>query len=927
MEVHKMSFNKTLHIVLFLFLCHLVNAQELPPIVNYSPTEYGGDNQNWMISQGGDKFIYVANNMGLMEYNGSKWNLYPSPNNSVLRAVKVVRDRIYTGCYAEFGYWVKNDLGSLEYQSLIPKLVDFKFSDNQIWNILAYENWILFQSGRDLFFYNEDTEEFKIISSTNIIYKVFKVNDQIYYHVANEGIYKIENGEPKMFIDVPVVINDRVINIYEREKELFILTRNSGFYAHKDQSLKKWTSPSEKLLRELNIFSSIKLENGDLVLGTISNGLFIMNALGEIEYDVNQKKGLGNNTVLALFEDADNNVWVGLDNGITCINVVSPIKSFIDYDGVLGTVYTINTFQNSLYVGTNQGLFFRSLSTPDAPFTFVKGTAGQVWSLYNDNNEHLLCGHHLGTFIIDGDQSKSISSVLGAWNFRKLPNHDNLLLQGNYSGLHILEKVNNEWKERNKVLDFNISSRFFEIDDENQIWVNHEYKGVFRLTLDDALQKAVNVHIHSELTNRENSSLVKHQDNILFAAKEGFYSYQPSSEQFTIDTILNNLLSTSENTSGKMVVDKNDRLWTFSLNNINYIDNNDVTNQLEITNIPIPSNLRKGILSFENIQLIEKEKYVLGTTTGYLTIDLSKKKPKKDYVIFLNEISIKDLDEDVTFLDRHEHGIFDHKNGILSFDYSVPDFDKFLEVKYQYKLAGHLDRWSNWSTSSVIQFENLTFGDFTFEVRGKVGNQLTTNIETYAFTVKRPWYISNVALVFYLILLGFIGFLIHEAYKFYYERILKHEQIKNEKTIIQIQNEKLNQEIENKNSELAISTMSIIRKNELLNKIKKDLQQNNIQSTIKLIDNNLSNNNDWKLFKKAFNNADKDFLDKIKEKHPELTPNDLRFCAYLRLNLSSKEIAPLLNISTKSVETKRYRLRKRLGLNHEDGLVDYIIKF
>ena len=74
-----------------------------------------------------------------------------------------------------------------------------------------------------------------------------------------------------------------------------------------------------------------------------------------------------------------------------------------------------------------------------------------------------------------------------------------------------------------------------------------------------------------------------------------------------------------------------------------------------------------------------------------------------------------------------------------------------------------------------------------------------------------------------------------------------------------------------------------------------------------------------------FNNADKKFLRKIKTKHPGLTPNDLRLCAYLRLNLSSKEIAPLLNISPRSVEVKRYRLRKKMQLDHDINLTNYII--
>ena len=123
--------------------------------------------------------------------------------------------------------------------------------------------------------------------------------------------------------------------------------------------------------------------------------------------------------------------------------------------------------------------------------------------------------------------------------------------------------------------------------------------------------------------------------------------------------------------------------------------------------------------------------------------------------------------------------------------------------------------------------------------------------------------------------------------------------------------------------------MSIIKKNEFLNAIKDKLKSSGgipeIKAVIRTIDRNINNVDDWKFFENAFNNADKDFLKKVRDKHPELSANDLRLCAYLRLNLSSKEIAPLLNISVRSVEVKRYRLRKKMNLSREAGLTDYII--
>ncbi|MFT7251764.1 MAG: AraC family chitin signaling transcriptional activator, partial [Flavobacterium sp.] len=104
-----------------------------------------------------------------------------------------------------------------------------------------------------------------------------------------------------------------------------------------------------------------------------------------------------------------------------------------------------------------------------------------------------------------------------------------------------------------------------------------------------------------------------------------------------------------------------------------------------------------------------------------------------------------------------------------------------------------------------------------------------------------------------------------------------------------------------------------------------DSSNRSIKSIISTITRNVKEEDTWNVFKEAFDNADKDFIKKVKELHPSLTPNDLRLCAYLRLNLSSKEIAPLINISVRSVEIKRYRLRKKMDLTHEQGLVEYVL--
>ncbi|MBU2996635.1 hypothetical protein KO500_09320 [Cellulophaga baltica] len=922
---------KFLQFIFSFLICLLSFGQELPPIENFSTSGYGGDNQNWMISQDENNYIYVANNTGLLEFNGSEWNTYASPNKTKLRAVNVIGDKIYTGCYEEFGYWVRNQLGRLEYTSLMPNLGKDKIENDRIWNIIDYKEWVLFQSSHSLYFFNKKTEEFKTIHSVNIIYKVFNIDNQIYYHVANEGIYSIKNGTSELLNNDAVVLNDRVINLFKIESKLVVLTRSSGFFELKKEGLLPWDVEANERLKELSVFNSIQLKDGSFVAGTISNGIVKISQQGKIEYTINHKLGLSNNTILSLFEDAKNNVWIALDNGIDRINMTSPLKTFVDYDGVLGTVYTTLIFDDNLYVGTNQGLFYRPIGNSEKPFSYVKGTAGQVWSLYSDDSENLFCGHHLGTYLIKNEKAKHISPILGAWNFKKIPERENLILQGNYDGLYVLEKKNDSWSLRNKIEGFSNSSRFFELNGANKVLVNHEYKGVFDIVLNDSLTKAEKVSLREELSIGENSSLVTYQGNILYTSKEGMFTYNTTENKFLKDSLLSTLIASKIYTSGKMIFDETGKLWTFSKDNVSFITNDNLTNTPEIKDIYISSDLKKGVVGFENIQHIANSKYVLGIVNGYLTMDLSKLVTNKKHTIYLNSVSKKDLDSENELLPLAQSGEFEHKQGSLSFNYSVPEYYKYLDITYQYRLVGQSDHWSDWSKKASIQFENLPFGDYTFEVKGKVGNQLTNNTVSYSFEVNRPWYIANVALFIYVLLLIGIGFFIHKAYTFYYEKILKHEQVKSDRAIIEIKNEKLNQDIDSKNRELAISTMSIVKKNELLRKIKKELKnvkaKEDLASAIELIDTNLNNNKDWKFFKQAFNNADKDFMDKIKVAHPDLTPNDLKFCAYLRLNLSSKEIAPLLNISTKSVETKRYRLRKRMNLLHDDSLVDYILKF
>ena len=918
-------------------------SQELPPIQNFSPSDYNAENQNWSITQSSDKLIYVANTKGLLEFNGAAWKLYPSPNETIMRSVSAIDSRIYTGCYMEFGYWEKDNLGVLQYTSISKEMEPEMIEDEEFWHIVNMDDWIVFQSLNRIYIYNVKDGNISTIDSSSTIINVFKVDKSIYFQRMNIGIFKIENGKDILAFDDESIKNIEVINIFPNEKELLILTRDDGFYSSQNGSLVKWNIKANEQLSKVSFYSGIRLRDNDFALGTISNGMIYLSEEGELVYHINQNKGISNNTVLSLFEDADDTIWLGLDNGISYLNRNSPFREYNDQKGTLGSVYASAIVDSILYLGTNQGLFFKSIESNDA-FTFIEGTQGQVWSLKEIDNT-LFCGHNSGTFIIEGNEAKKISTIQGTWNINKLGDRSNLLLQGNYDGLYILEKSKNEWKLRNKIKGFNNSSRYFETFG-NEIFVNHEYKGVFKVLTDSTFFNAIDISIDT-LIKGSNSGIIKYNKELLYSYNNGILKYENTSKKFIKDSILSKVYTEDEYVSGKLIVDKkNNDLWVFTNTNISFISQGGLTNTPKINNIPLRKQVRKDVIGYENVLRFEdgyENKYLLGTTNGYITVNLDALTIKNFQVHIGNVIkgSNKKGHELKKELNKKLKGNFKSDENSLEISYYTPEFNKFLNPYYQFQLLGMYDDWSSWSENSIVIFENLPFGDYTFRVRAKVGNTLSNSIATYSFTIAKPWYLSTVMIIIYICTTLLFLFLLHHLYKRYYskqrhelihknKRELELTQIQNEKEIIRIKNEQLRKDYKSKSKELAASTMSIVKKNELLTQIKEQLtrveDKSSIEPVIKIIDKSLNHNDNWEFFKEAFNNADSEFLKKLKAAHPILSPNDLRLCAYLRLNLSSKEIAPLFSISTRSVEIKRYRLRKKMNLPHENNLVNYILE-
>jgi len=682
------------------------------------------------------------------------------------------------------------------------------------------------------------------------------------------------------------------------------------------------------------IYSSTILRSGLIALGTISDGLVIIDKKGNVQYDYDKVDGLHDNTVLSVFEDQDENIWAGLNNGISAIYQKSGIHRAVFDESGIGTVYASHLIDDILYLGTNQGLYCKDTKSKNPTYQIITGIEEQVWSL-NVIDGLLLCGHNEGLFIVkDKRIVQKLSNPVGVWGVRRFPAQDNFLLIGAYSGLFVLERDNVGWRLRNKVADFNISAKFFEWADDHHVIVSHEYKGVYHIRLNSEYDKAIDVSLDQGVSKGRHAGLAKLGEDIYYSIVDGVWKYDILEDEFMEQEGLSSLQSLDEFISGKLV-STDQKLWMFSRTNIYGISKNNFDGLDQVKAFSVPLEFRSTKRGYEHINHLEKEKYLLSSSDGYSIIDLDLSESHRQRKLRIDEIVVSGPEGKKNAILGQE-ATFDSQTSAIEFYLSSAITDPLHSPRYEFKLNDNSWRSTSHQASHIL--DELQPGSYKIEFRDE---GLPNILVLYAFNVEKPWHQTTMALIGFLALALLALFSVNKAYTRYYsnqqeelikkgERQLELQELETQQVIANLENERLQADIENKNRELGISTMHTIKQNELLNSIKSKLEsvkdKSELNEVIEIINKNLDVESDWLLFEKAFNEADSDFFKKVKVEHPALTPSDLKLCAYLRLNLSSKEMAPLLNISPRSVEIKRYRLRKKLNLSHEKDLVAYILE-
>jgi len=281
-------------------------------------------------------------------------------------------------------------------------------------------------------------------------------------------------------------------------------------------------------------------------------------------------------------------------------------------------------------------------------------------------------------------------------------------------------------------------------------------------------------------------------------------------------------------------------------------------------------------------------------------------------------------------------------------------YDNAGNTEYSYRMSGLDEKWSPWSRSFIKEYSNLPDGHYSFEV--KAINQLGTESlpDSLKFVVMHPWYKSVTAFIAYVVialsLTLFIVWIVNRRIEISRQRERLNNQriyeakeqdyiqqaLQTEKEIIRIRNENLNAEMILRDKELANQAMNMVRKNEFLLKLKEELYnlknscheetlRDKIIHIVTRINREVDSNKQREVFENAFDEVNEDFMNKLNAKYPMLTPAERRLCAFIKMNISTKEIAPLMNISVRGVEIARYRIRKKMSIARDTNLMRLLL--
>lgn len=967
------------HTLLLLFGT-FVQAQsiqnDIPIIKNYTYRDYVASPQNWGMTQDQRGKMYFANDYGILDFDGNNWRLSGITDRIPPRSVAMGEGgTLYIGAFGNFGYMKADHRGTMRFTSL-KNLIPEKYRDfEDVWSVYSTTEAIYFCTNTLVFkYHNNKVQVFELPGSK--FSSSYFVHNRLLVHVPEQGVYELSSDQFKLIPGSEALGSYQVMAMVAAENDrVLVATRQNGLFAFDGKStFSSWESDASRWGRKNNLNTAIATQNG-YALGSVQNGVLIADKKGAFRQHLFQEKGLQSNSVQALFQGREGNLWVASNKGIDYIQLNAPFTILNSKVGLPGVGYSSLGQANQNYWATSEGLYVSSnspvgLDEQSNSFRLVENTQGIAYTIQSIDNL-LLLAHHNGPFQIVNNKAIKLSNHNGAWVFKQLESRPEYVICGTYTGLLLYKIQNGSLRFLWKINGFTESSRVIEEDKNGDIWVAHGYKGLFRLQLDQNLRSVRSTNFYNGESGFPGNFFInvfKIDNQLVFTGERGVYAFNASTNKFEPHPLFTPLFDPNGHIR-KLVQSKDGTIWYSIGEQIGSLQRKPNGGYLRkmIPFKPLHGSLVAG---FEYFGFPDPSKVIIGTEDGFLVFrpdqinnltleshsvisSVSMSDGKKNIVVYGGA---PDDDSVETMSADSGNTVIDYSFNSLKFNFSTATHAKVEKTQYQFFLEGYDKSWSDWNLATSKEYTQLPVGSYTFHVRSRGANNKESTEATYEFRIAPPWYLSNWAYGIYFLAIIGLGFqgrkLLARREMRARQRILEEQQktlrlkeaeynesiLKAEKEIIRLNSEKLSAELAHKNQELTTSATNLMNQLESNEKVRLQLDKINakindpeissqLRQVIKSLQEENLHENNWEQFEMHFNQTHQDFLQRIREEYPQLAHQEIRLLAYLRMNLTSKEIASLMNLSVRSIENNRYRIRKKMNLDQSVNLLEYILRY
>jgi signal transduction histidine kinase/DNA-binding NarL/FixJ family response regulator len=771
-------------------------------IRNYSREEYGQQSQNWSVAQDRRGVIYVANNGGVLEYDGVDWRRIRVPHSYVYSLAVDESGRIFVGGKDEFGYLDPDEKGELKYISLLPHL-DKPLTDSfKVRKLYAAADGVYFRSIPYLIRRHKDRLTMVDPAPGKKFNASFLCDGKLYIRQNKAGLCRVRRDRLEPLPGGEAFSKKKIFMMAAYDsRRLLIGTEKNGFYLYDFNTAVPFFTQADDYVAKNQLSHGIRLSphsapTAEFALATKQGGLLIIDSRGRLKHIFNEASGLQDNNIKHVFRDTLGNLWLSLARGVSRIEYPSPFSIYDKRSNLHGLVLSVARHRtgNRLYAGTTDGVY---VLAHDDGKTTVQGALprflpvpgiGSYCNALLPLVDGILAATTSGVFLVNDKEVTRLIAV-PAYSLKRSNRDANRFWIGTRKGVLSVKREKGGWSAPLEIKGINtkISSIQEEVGEES-LWLGTITQGVYKVEFPGGALDTPRVKSFFGPTHglpEVDIHVSRAAGHVVFATRRGIFRFDAAASKFTGDAAWGPEFEGSKDgaTVFRMIEDRSRHIWFHS-------------NWRNFQAVPRPDGsfhiIKEPFSRFPPFQVNAiypdpshgKDVVWFATNDGLIRYDKTINiPPRHTYPVLIRKVAVDGspvFEGVVNGMNASHIPAFEANVRHLQFEFAAPTYLDDSTVIFKCFLEGIDKKWSPWDRSARKDYTNLDAGLYTFRVEAKDNYENMSPEALFKFRVLPPWYRAWWAILSYVLIFLLLTFLMIKWWRSYQ---LEHEKRKLERIV------------------------------------------------------------------------------------------------------------------------------------------------